>query len=309
MNESPKITIITPALNSGSFINDALRSLEEQDYPDLEAIVVDGGSTDNTLSIARSYPFASVRVSPGTGLYAALNEGIQASTGKVIGFLNSDDVLGPGILKTVGEIYANNEDVDIVCGGAILFEEDKSGTRHIVDDYSRYAGRTFDTQTLMFGAPMINAHFFKADVFKKTGLFDTSYSLASDREFMTRCYSEGLRPVYIPYLAYLYRRHPGSLTLNRGKTNSYTMGMEHIRISNELLNSENEDLQRLSIKGRDDAAVTVLAACLRDLQPARFMKFYLQHSLDDPLFTLRLPGAVAGKIQRRLQARRHRSSS
>lgn len=304
MKVLPRITVITPSLNSGPYISNALKSLEEQNYPDLEAIIVDGGSTDNTASIARSFTFTKVKISPGAGLYAALNEGIYASTGEIVCFLNSDDVLGPRILRKIAEVFINNENVKIVCGNALLFKDDCCGTRHIIDDFSRYSGKTFDVQTLLYGAPLINAHFFKSDVFKKTGVFDTSYAIAADREFMIRCYCEGLRPLSIPVLAYMYRRHPGSLTLNSSKTNAYAMGQEHLRISNKLQNSKCEALQRQSNRARDDASLSVLAACLRDFQPARLIKFYFQHSLEDPLFTLRLPGAVIRKMQRRLVARR-----
>ena len=304
MKALPRITVITPSLNSGPYISNALKSLEEQDYPDLESIIVDGGSTDNTASIAQSFSFASVRISPGAGLYTALNEGIQAGGGEIVCFLNSDDILGPGILRKIAKVFKNDETLKIVCGDALLFEEDVSGSRHIIDDYRRYSGKTFDVQTLLYGAPMINAHFFKSDVFRKTGLFDTTFSIAADREFMIRCYSDGLRPLPIQDLAYMYRRHPGSLTLNSAKKNAYAMGQEHLRISRELRNSQNEDLRHQSTRACDDASLSVLAACLRDLQPARLVKFYFQHSLEDPLFTLRLPGAIIRKMQRRLEARR-----
>ena len=303
-NQYPLITIILPTLNSSNYISAALESIIIQDYPNLEYIVVDGGSTDNTIDIAKSYSCSKLLINPGEGLYASLNEGIQASTGEIICFLNSDDILGPGILKKMGKVFVNNEAVEIVCGDALLFEDDGCGNTRIVDDFSRYSGKTFDIQTLLYGAPMINAHFFKSDVFKKTGVFDESYSIAADREFMIRCFSDGLRPLYIPDLAYMYRRHPGSMTLNSSKKNAYAMGQEHLRISKELLNSQNEELRHQSTKARDDASLSVLAACLRDLQPARLIKFYFQHSLEDPSFTLRLPGAVIRKMRRRLEASR-----
>lgn len=295
----PRITVITPTLNCRRFIDEALVSLREQGYPDLESIVVDGGSTDDTVSIARSYTFCKVNVSPCAGLYAALNEGIRASTGKIISFLNGDDILAPGILKRIGETYAVNNDVDIIGGRAILFEDDEGGQRRIVDNYDRYVGKTLDLQTLMFGAPLINSHFFNIDVFRETGLFDTSYRLAADREFMIRCYRNNPRIVYTQSLAYQYRRHPGSLTLNSGKSNAYAMGLEHIRIADEFSESDNRNLRRLAARGRDDGAVTALAACLRNRQFTGFFSFFLRHILRDPLFTLRLPFAVGGKVRRR----------
>jgi glycosyltransferase involved in cell wall biosynthesis len=301
LNEFPRISVITPSLNSESFIGEALESLAVQDYPGLESIVVDGGSIDDTVSIARSYPFCKVIVRPGMGLYAALNEGIGACTGQFISFLNSDDMLGPGILKEVAGIYESMKDVDIIGGRAILFEDNKDGRRHIVDDYSRYTGKTFDAHTLMFGAPLINAHFFNTNVFRKTGLFDNTYKLAADRDFMIRCYKNEPKIIYTQSLVYKYRRHHGSLTLNRKKSNTYAMGVEHIRIADALSNSDNDVLRRLAARSRDDAAVTALAACLRSGQIFGFFSFFLRHSLRDPLFMLRLPLAVGGKVRRRIR--------
>ena len=309
LTELPRISVITPALDGEAYISDALTSLQEQDYPDFESIVIDGGSVDNTVSISGSYPFCEVIVRHGAGLYAALNEGLRASTGAIICFLNSDDLLTPGILRNVGKLFTSNPDLEIVGGQAVLFEDDASGVRQVIDDYSRFAGRTLEPDTLLFGAPIINAHFFRADIFKKTGNFDTSYRLAADREFMLRCYMHGLKVAYVPALAYQYRRHPGSLTLNRKKTNTRTMGLEHLRIADELRNSGNEELRRQSSRAWDDAALTVMAACLRNLQLADLVKFCFRFSTESPLFMLRLPLALAGKIQRRIQARRQHAGN
>ena len=90
---SIKVTIITVSLNSEKYISTAIESVLSQDYSNIEYIVIDGGSVDRTIEIVKSYgtKISSFISEPDDGLYDAMNKGIEISTGKIIGFLNSDD--------------------------------------------------------------------------------------------------------------------------------------------------------------------------------------------------------------------------
>lgn len=103
----PKISIVTPTFNQGNFIEATLCSVLEQNYPDLEHIVIDGGSTDNTLAVLESYRdrLAAVVSERDDGQYHAISKGFAMTTGEVMAWLNSDDVYEPGALKAVGEIF------------------------------------------------------------------------------------------------------------------------------------------------------------------------------------------------------------
>ena len=90
-----RITIVTPSLNRGSMLADALESVVAQNDPDLEHIVVDGGSTDTTAEVLARFPTVKVLRGADRNLYEALNKGVRAATGDVIGFLNTDDRLSP----------------------------------------------------------------------------------------------------------------------------------------------------------------------------------------------------------------------
>ena len=93
-----RITIVTPSLNRGSMLADALESVIAQNDRDVEHIVVDGGSTDMTAAVLLRFPTIKVVAEPDRNLYEALNKGVRAATGEIIGFLNTDDRLSPGAL-------------------------------------------------------------------------------------------------------------------------------------------------------------------------------------------------------------------
>jgi glycosyltransferase involved in cell wall biosynthesis len=108
----PRITVVTPSYNQGNFLEATIRSVLLQGYPHLECIVVDGGSTDDSQEIIDKYrPWLSYAVSePDDGQYAAINKGFGVSTGAVMTWLNSDDMLVSNSLRVVGEIFAAHGD-------------------------------------------------------------------------------------------------------------------------------------------------------------------------------------------------------
>src|SRR5689334_8323683 len=95
----PLLSIITPCLNRSTYIADAVESVLKQDYHNFEHVIMDGGSTDPTLSILGRYPHLQVFSEKDQGMYHALNKGIAKVRGEVIALLNSDDVYEPGIFS------------------------------------------------------------------------------------------------------------------------------------------------------------------------------------------------------------------
>ena len=100
---APKVTVITPSFNQGGFIERTIRSVLDQGYPNLEYVIVDAGSTDDTIEIIRRYEdrLAWWVSEPDGGQSDAINKGIERTTGEIVSYLNSDDYLLPGALQTV----------------------------------------------------------------------------------------------------------------------------------------------------------------------------------------------------------------
>jgi len=128
VNPLPKITVVTPNFNCATFLEQTILSVLEQDYPNLEYIVVDGGSTDGSLEIIERYRsrLAHVVSEPDRGHADALNKGLRLGTGEVMCWINSDDLLLPGSLHCVGEIFASLPGVHWLTGQRNTIAEDGS---------------------------------------------------------------------------------------------------------------------------------------------------------------------------------------
>lgn len=123
MEKWPRISIVTPSFNQGRFIRDTIESVLRQDYPNLEHIVVDGASTDDTLRILGRYPHLRVISEPDSGQAEAINKGFRMATGKIWGFLNSDDTLLPNALFSIAGAVTAGQGRDIVMGRCRFVDE------------------------------------------------------------------------------------------------------------------------------------------------------------------------------------------
>ena len=128
----PKISIVTPSYNQGQFIEETILSVINQHYPNVEYILVDGGSTDETLSVAQKYKdyFSYFVSEPDKGQSSAINKGFQQATGDIFTWINSDDRFAPGALYAVAlAFYASGS--DMIAGGCELWKDDKHQETHL----------------------------------------------------------------------------------------------------------------------------------------------------------------------------------
>jgi glycosyltransferase involved in cell wall biosynthesis len=208
----PLISVITPCLNRAQFIREAIRSVMDQNYPDIEHIVVDAVSTDGTLAILNEYPNLRVVSEPDEGMYDAINKGIRMAQGEIIGLLNTDDAYASGCFDAVAEVFEKNPEAQAIVGSATTLDE---RGKLLANAMPRPTILPKDLwQRVVLGTPVTNAWFFRRDVFEKIGLFDTSYRYVADRDFLIRAVLAGIRPRPIEQPLYCYRSHSGSVTIN-----------------------------------------------------------------------------------------------
>src|SRR5574342_661003 len=121
-----RLSIITPCLNRVNKVECSIQSVLKQGYPNVEHIMIDGGSIDGTLDILARYSHLKVLSGRDNGMYDALNKGLNIASGEIIGFLNTDDLYADHVFQPVME-YFRDENLDAVSGKAQIFEEEKDG--------------------------------------------------------------------------------------------------------------------------------------------------------------------------------------
>jgi len=223
-----KISIITVCYNSKKYIKYAIESVLTQTYPNIEYIIIDGKSKDETISIIKSYEPSFVRKmrwisEPDGGIYDAMNKGIQMATGDIIGILNSDDFyISKNALKEVVQCFEDNE-VDSVY--AQLYCVLPNDINKIVRNCTYKNCKKID---FFFGwHPPHPAFFVKKSVYDKLGLFDTSFKIASDYDIMLRFFLRGnISTIYLR--KYIMKMRMGGISQNR---NTIIMKMkEEVRV-------------------------------------------------------------------------------
>ncbi len=195
-----KITIITATYNSGSTVRDTIESVLAQTYTDIEHIIVDGASKDDTMAIVKEYePRYEGRLryisEPDKGIYDAMNKGIAMATGDVIGILNSDDFYSSDIVleSIVKELNDNSIDAVYADVKYVDWNDTSKSVRY-------YSSKSFKRSLMRFGfMPAHPTWYCRKEVYQKFGGFDTSYRIAADFENLIRSiYKGGVKTKYIP---------------------------------------------------------------------------------------------------------------
>jgi glycosyltransferase involved in cell wall biosynthesis len=205
-----KISIITVTYNSAKTIEDTIRSVLSQVYSDIEYIIIDGKSTDATLEIVNAYHgnISLVISEPDQGIYDAMNKGIKAATGHVIGFLNSDDVFeNENVLSVIAEHFNKDKSIGMVYGDLkyVLNDDLSKVKRHWKS--LPYYNKFFDDGHV----PPHPSLYIKKAVYEKVGFFDINFKLAADYEFMLRLFKKyDFKSVHVP--AFLVRMRLGGAT-------------------------------------------------------------------------------------------------
>lgn len=207
----PVISIIVPSLNQGRFIGETLRSIVEQDYPNLELIVVDGGSTDNSLAVIEEFePHIAWWVSePDGGQAAAINKGFQKSTGEIMAWINSDDCVAPGALCRVAQYFQTHPNTEVLYGNRILIDEQGGEIgRWILPRHSEKILKWADY------VPQETLYWRRSAWLAAGGRLDESFCFAMDWDILLRFSAQGLKMERIPGFLGLFRIHQAQKTLS-----------------------------------------------------------------------------------------------
>lgn len=196
-SSSVKVSIITPAYNSAATIRDTIRSVLSQTYPDIEYIVVDGASTDPTLCILDEYKgrISKIISEPDQGLYDAMNKGIGAATGDIVGILNSDDFFtSDDVIETIVSLF-EQETIDAVYGDVHFVHP--SDLRKCVRYYS---SAIFRPSLFRFGfMPAHPSFYVKRQCYEKYGMYALHYRIAADFDLLLRfLYLHKITCKYLP---------------------------------------------------------------------------------------------------------------
>lgn len=182
-----KISVITATFNSGKTVHDTIESMLRQTHKDIEYLIIDGGSTDDTMDIVRSYePLFEGRMhyisEHDRGIYDAMNKGIAMATGDVVGILNSDDFYtSNNVLEQVAKTLSDTN-IDAVYGDVHYVNDD-----HLDKCVRYYTSRPFHRSWMRFGFMPAHPSFYcRRSVYERYGTFDLSYKVAADFENLLR---------------------------------------------------------------------------------------------------------------------------
>ncbi|MCC6730585.1 MAG: glycosyltransferase [Chthonomonadales bacterium] len=229
--EWPRISVVTPSYNQADFLEETIQSVLNQEYPNLEYMIIDGGSTDGSVDIIRRLEdrLAWWVSEKDRGQAHAINKGLERATGDVFAFLNSDDLYTAGALRRVGAAFRENPP-------ALLYGKcryvDAEGAP--MDEFPFHPALDLETVLADNLLPQPSA-FVRMDVCREVGRFDETMHYAFDHDYWVRAMLRGYRLSALPELLSLYRLHPSSKTQTSRSHFDADMEKVHGRVRAESL--------------------------------------------------------------------------
>lgn len=238
------VSIITITYNSAATLPATLESVIRQDYAQIEHILVDGNSKDDTKQILEEYAAHRSNVhyvsEKDSGIYNAINKGIRLATGDVIGILNSDDVLAsPHVIRHIVEAFQAADQPNVVYGDLLYCNGEKV--------IRKWKSNVFNPKSLKYGwMPPHPTFYCRKNVYEEQGLYDEHFRISADYDFMLRVFKQNYRVTYLPEV--LVRMATG------GASNRNLQAM---------LRKSYEDMQAMRKNHVGAGALTVIAKILR----------------------------------------------
>lgn len=238
--QPPRISIVTLSFNQGRFLADAIESIVGQNYPNLDYIVVDPGSTDASRDIIASYAGRlTALLAPDAGPADGLNKGFAAATGDIFGYINADDLLLPGALATVAQHFSARPDVDAILGNGILINADGKLRRRVKT--SPFNLKTFALSAMTFCQ---QGHFFRRSAFAASGGFNIENRTCWDIELLVDMALAGTHMVNVPEQFGAFRLYGDTIT-GSGRLAEAT-AIDDARIKTKALGRSLQPLDRIA---------------------------------------------------------------
>ena len=207
-----KFSIVTPSFNQGQYLEQTIRSVLDQDYESLEYIIIDGGSTDDSVDVIKRYQdrLAYWESSPDRGQAHAINKGLEKATGDIFAFINSDDLYLPGAFRAVAEYFRENPSCEWLCGETVLFGTD----RQTVLAPTRVPKTAAHALSWAYVAAQPGM-FWKREIVKDG--VQERWRYCFDNELYARLLVRGHQCEYLPVPIAAYRYHATSKTVAEGE--------------------------------------------------------------------------------------------
>ena len=221
-----KFSIITPSFNQERFLPDCVESVLSQSGVEVEHIVTDAGSTDETLDVLKRYPHLQWTSEADAGMSDGINKGFLKATGDWVMWLNCDDYLLPSALAKVVDFIRKHPDADVIHGDCVFVREDKTVIRRKYD-------HPVDESTLLFVGCFIpsTSTFFRRRIIEEGNLLDISYKVCMDWEYYLRLIRRGYSFAYLPEALAGFRWHGENTSLvhlKRGNDEALTLQRQHM---------------------------------------------------------------------------------
>jgi glycosyltransferase involved in cell wall biosynthesis len=292
----PKITVLTPSRNRGDKIARALRSVLDQNYSDVEHLILDGGSTDDTLDVVAGFPHAKVASRSDTGAQNAVNKGLALATGDIVGLLCTDDWYLPGAFAAVASAFATNPDLDAVAGKAVFCRE--GHTKAFLE--CRHGIGIEMGAEIMFGAPCLASWFIRRNALRELGGYCEEFGISADRDMAIKLWLRG-RISVVPDALYCYEVHPGSRTLMTTPDANLEIAREHLIMSSRL--SENPavapEVRNLASLWHDLEIARALNFAIKLGRGTEVMRILFAHFRQNPLWPVRAALAIRPRANAR----------
>lgn len=211
----PKISIVTPSLNQGKYIEATIRSVLDQNYPNLEYIIIDGGSTDETLEIIRRYKDGiSVFVcEKDKGQSDAINKGFKRASGEIVGWLNSDDIYLPSTLFLIGTLFKKFPGSDWIVGSSIIMDSKLKEVKTFHYPKSKPCTWVEFICNKYYGISLSQPpSFWSSRLIRAIGSLDTDLHYSFDYDMYCNAAFHGYRPCCMDIPLAAIRHHPESKT-------------------------------------------------------------------------------------------------